>query len=293
MGQLKSVSLIEFVRFCRDNEVKQIATPLNTDLQDNVGALPLQKIDIPPMDEHAQRILAMRNNQELIEADLTKIIHQDPTLSTKIIVAANSPIYQLAQPCETLKRAIITIGAQKTLNIAIACALLKPFEGAMTKKYIDVYFNRSLTLAAIMQLVTRELQKHHRQLSHEKAYFIGLISEFGECIAAHCYSDDYQAIKTLAAMNPHCQQQHIERTVSSFTFSLLNQWVLKRWGLTTDILHALQHSSKSEYTLILDLTRSIYQYIQTSEYTDQAIYIAGQHHIDYFKLCEQIRERVA
>ena len=73
----------------------------------------------------ATQIIDLANDPEADINKIAKILSMDPAITTKILRIATSPMYGQSRKMENLRQAVIVIGLNATISLALSFSLLK------------------------------------------------------------------------------------------------------------------------------------------------------------------------
>ena len=74
---------------------------------------------MPAFPASVQRILAMTSNVNVAPKDLVQVIDHDPVLTMRILKVVNSAYYGLSKPIVSVKHAVVYIGINTILSVAV------------------------------------------------------------------------------------------------------------------------------------------------------------------------------
>jgi putative nucleotidyltransferase with HDIG domain len=159
---------------------------------DAVGALGstiiselLASIDkVPPFPVVANKLIEL-SSQPDVRADLVeRLVVQDPVIAAKVISAANSPFYGLANKVETVDHAIRVVGLREVSQIAIAAAAAAIFDTqervafeAMTAQQNAAWAHSLATARGSLWLAM------WLGADVQRAYIAGLLHDIGKPVA--------------------------------------------------------------------------------------------------------------
>ena len=76
----------------------------------------------------AVRIIDLANDPDADIDKIAEILSVDPAITIKILRIANSPIYAQQREMETLRQAVVVIGLNATICLALSFSLLKDLQ---------------------------------------------------------------------------------------------------------------------------------------------------------------------
>jgi HD-like signal output (HDOD) protein len=151
---------------------------------------------MPSLSITVTKVLEICNAPRTSPNDLNRVISLDPVLTGRVLNLINSAYYSLPKKVNSLTRAIIMLGLNTVVNLAVSTAILESLGGKGTFQALsmDGFWTHSLcvgvtakTLAAIKDVPLVELEE----------YFVaGLLHDLGKIPLNKRFSDEYvQALK--------------------------------------------------------------------------------------------------
>ena len=181
-------------------------------------------INLPSMPDVAQRIQQAFTQSHINVEAIAKIIQSDPAITAKLIMIANSALYQGAAQIDTLQQAIVRIGLEATRKQVIIYVVKELFDSssAQIKSKMQRLWIHSRRVAAF----SRVLAKQCKTVDPEQAQLAGLVHDLGEI-----------AILQHVADNPELYQDedklmHAIRNLRPQITSML----LHKWNFTDELV---------------------------------------------------------
>lgn len=175
--------------------------------------------------------------QPLDQLDLQEIVNlisQDESLASQCLHMANSPLFGVWQPVDSIRSAIALLGLQRMRDIATSCSLLKLLPGAAEAVNPKVFWEHSLACA----LVCRQFAHRIGFADSGKAYLGGLLHDLG--IVAHLWiiPKQFQSAYELARIQG-MPLHEAELITLGVTHCDTGKMVAERWRLTADLVAVL------------------------------------------------------
>jgi putative nucleotidyltransferase with HDIG domain len=168
-----------------------------------------------------------------------EVIEADPALAARIIRVANSAAYRAYEPCGSVSKAIVRIGATNVCDLAMAMSAMTFFQdlGGVGQKIRD----HSAGTAA----VARELAFHlGRAVTSPKVFLAGLLHDIGKLLLIQTGDAAYAALAgdNLAPNSLHLKEQ----AQWGYDHAILGGQVLLSWKLPEPIpqIVACHHQPK-------------------------------------------------
>lgn len=145
----------------------------------------LASIDkIPPFPVIANRLIEALERKDVRTDTIGSLVTQDAVIAVRILSVANSPVYALSTPVETLPLAIRKLGLEEISRIAIAAAAAAVFDVGERLAHDSVSRHQqavwSHSLATARGAAWLAMQ---RNADVQRAYVSGLIHDVGKAVA--------------------------------------------------------------------------------------------------------------
>src|SRR5437660_879733 len=111
--------------------VPQLREPL---LQE---APPERLCKLPVFRPVAVRLLALLAQEDVEISDVTSLLNSDPAFSAEVLTLANSSLYARQTRIDTVQRAIVCVGIERTRALAATVALQGIVCGIKSKAAVD------------------------------------------------------------------------------------------------------------------------------------------------------------
>ncbi len=136
----------------------------------------LSSINLPSPPGVAARIIEIAQDESVDMADVARAIGMDSALTSKILRIANSPLYAQRRKSENLRQALVVLGLNATLTLALSFSLVKSLRsGKPNGLNFDHYWRRSLLAAT----ASRALADALRLAQAEEYFLVGLLQDIG------------------------------------------------------------------------------------------------------------------
>ena len=127
------------------------------------------------------RIRSMLDDGQSDLEDIGRLIALDPSLSSKLLKLANSPLFRFESQIDSLAKAINIIGGEALYNLVMAETASSAFEHFSS----DVIDLRRFWLQSIYAaLVAKHLAKMVKIRGSERFFLLGLLHNLGELLVA-------------------------------------------------------------------------------------------------------------
>ncbi len=125
----------------------------------------------------ATQIIELANDPQADINKIAKILSMDPAITTKILRIANSPMYGQSRKMENLRQAVIVIGLNATISLALSFSLLKSWQDDGDEGGLDypLYWRRALLAATVSGVLARAAKLR----DSEELFLACLIQDIG------------------------------------------------------------------------------------------------------------------
>ena len=176
----------------------------------------------------ATQIVEFANHPDPDFNELSKILERDPAVAIKILRLANSPVYAQRRRIENLKQAVLVLGLDAAISMALSFSLLKSLprrnEEAEGLDY-PLFWRRSLLAASIGRIMATKVGIPYA----EELFLTCLIQDVGMVALDRTFPGVYDGL------GGHQVRQHIlidrEREKLKTDHAAVGAWLLKKWGL--------------------------------------------------------------
>ncbi len=138
----------------------------------------------------ATQIVQLANDPEADMNRISQVLAMDPAITTKILRIANSPMYAQQRKTENLRQAIVVLGLNATLSLALSFSLLKDWQQDTSKSGLDytLFWRRQLLSATVTRVLATSLGVREA----EELFLAALIQDQG-MMALDCVMPDLYA----------------------------------------------------------------------------------------------------
>ena len=145
---------------------------------------------LPSLPHVLVKLLQACRDEEICFDTLSDIISQDASLTTKVIKAANSPVYGRARHLNSLKHTLMFLGFDTIKSIAITASIKQFFSEYSNEKthFLKSFWLHSLTCATI----SRSLAELTSYPYPEEAYISGLLHDVGKLVIEPKMDEQYK-----------------------------------------------------------------------------------------------------
>ena len=242
------------------NEIQQeVLSGLN-----RLEALPT----LPSVAAHVFEIASAPNSSA---SDLTKVIVNDPSLTSKILKVVNSAFYGFPQKIGTVKHAVVVLGMNEIMDVAFGVAAAKAFEVTPIEGLFDpkAVWHHSMCTALIAQNLCQRIPKYEKQKLG--GFTAGLLHDFGKIFLAQNFHEIYTDIHIQGAKQG-LPLFELEEERLGLNHALIGELLASNWNLPEYLVQAIAFhhqpfsaSSHAELAALIGLADYLYYEATMSE----------------------------
>ena len=214
---------------------------MTTDIEAHTSLLDKQFLDrlekctnLPSPPAIAMRILDLSQDPDVDIGKVADIISMDPALVTKILRIANSPIYAIRRKIENLRQAIMLLGLDGTLTMALSFSLANSMHNNACQGFdYNHFWRRSLAVATCC----RRLSIVAGLNASEEMFLAGLLQDVGMLALDKLQPDFYQNLGVDQA--DHVRLQEKERELLGADHAVIGAWLMHKWRLPESFQYML------------------------------------------------------
>ena len=189
----------------------------------------------------AAQIINLVNDPEVDIKKITALLHCDPALSSKILRIANSPIYPYPKKVENLHQALMVLGLNATISLALSFSLTTALKQYVSPSLNYEFFWKRVLLSAT---AARAIGMTCRMVETEELYLASLLQDLGMLVLDQVFRDLYAK----EGLNHKCHSnllQH-EQAVLGITHAAVGSWLLTQWNFPDRFRMAIAGSDNPE-----------------------------------------------
>jgi diguanylate cyclase (GGDEF)-like protein len=208
-------------------------------LQDFENRLKAQ-IDFPSPSKVATEIIALARDPDIEMAKVAQAVGRDPAMTAKILRIANSAFYAQRRPSQNLRQALVIIGLNAALTLALSFSLVSSMR-ALKAAGIDYprFWRRSLLAAT----AARAFGEESKVGQSEDIFLAALLQDMAVLAIDRASRDFYSKLKQPATHSDWTayEIQHLGRDHAPYSAMLL-----KTWNLPDRICRAVEYSHEPQ-----------------------------------------------
>jgi putative nucleotidyltransferase with HDIG domain len=187
------------------------------------------KAKLPPLPGSVAKILNLIQDPEVQTIKLAKAVLCDPSLTTRILRLANSPIYYLQRKVTSIQKAIDVIGVRALYDMLMLNLANDSFANEIQYSVIGrMIWEHSLTVA----IYSRELSKTIGLRGSEEAFICGLLHDIGKIMLLRAEPEAYSDV-----LNKSTETELLQWEIETFGYEHgdVGAIVARGWKLPDDV----------------------------------------------------------
>ena len=195
---------------------------------------------LPAMPATAQKLLALPLDTDEGEAQMLKLIVQDPQISAKIISLANSPIMGVSRKLSTVSDAAMLLGLTRVKSVAVGIASMSHLAQSPAGKYFKPQdrWLHSMTVAIVMRPIAQAMPRNSRP-NEDQIFLAGLLHDIGFMALHHIDTEASDALHHQLLLQPERSILEIELETLGITHCYIGSQLARHWHLPEEIIAVL------------------------------------------------------
>jgi diguanylate cyclase (GGDEF)-like protein len=196
-------------------------------------------IDFPSPAGVAAQVVNVANDPDADLGRIAQVISLDPAISAKMLRTANSPFYGQRRKSQNLRQAIMVLGLNATITLALGFSLVKTFEQRSSAGIDYPRFWRRALLSAIAARAFAEVKKLP---SNEEMFLAALLQDIG-VLALDRHQDSFY--RDLPQGASHDETVAYERERLGCDHADVGAWLLRSWHVPSLLCDAVDASHRA------------------------------------------------
>ena len=188
----------------------------------------------PPV---AMRVIELAQNPEIDLGTVADAVSGDPAIAAKVMRIANSALYARRRQSSNLRQALIVLGLNATLTLALSFTLVATLRKAPPTGFdFDAYWRRAIVAATWGKLLASELGRRDAE-----EIFLGcLLQDIGMLAIDKIAPEVYEGISPFQLEHGRVAQH--EKTQIETDHRAIGSWMLEDWNMPESLVRAVSHS---------------------------------------------------
>jgi diguanylate cyclase (GGDEF)-like protein len=196
-------------------------------------------VSFPSPPTIAFQIIDLASDPEITAGKVAALISKDPGLAIKLLRVANSPMYSKRRKSDNLRQALVTLGLNAAVSLALGFSLVGTYQQAKDSGIDYVKFWRRAILGAA---AARLWAVRARVPNTEDVFLAGLLQDIAVLAIDRVQKGFYAELKSNAT---HLDLIEYEMARIGADHSALGAWLLRHWKLPEHLCSAIDSSHAS------------------------------------------------
>lgn len=204
--------------------------------------------ELPTLPTIAVQVLSLVQAKEVDIQELSATIHQDPSLSARILRIANSAFYRRGtRSIETIHRSIMLLGLNEIVDIISSISVLTtfPYDQSQDQSLRRSFWDHCVGTA----IIAKKLAANIGLPTEGREYVAGLLHDIGKIIMDEYYHEPFLAAHTLSNER-FCPMYEAEYEIMQTNHMEIGNILAHRWQLPDYVADAIlwhHQPSKARY----------------------------------------------
>jgi diguanylate cyclase (GGDEF)-like protein len=206
-----------------------------------------RSVNFPSPPGVATHIIELAQDPDIEMGKVAKALSMDSALATKILRIANSPLYAQRRKSENLRQALVVLGLNATLTLALSFSLVKSLRsGKSNGLSYGLYWRRALLAAT----AARALGDVMRQSLAEEIFLAALLQDVGMLALDKAVPDLYSQGESLQRNHSALAEHEIKRL--QVDHAHVGGWLMAQWNLPERLHRAISRSHRLDLSFSAD-----------------------------------------
>jgi diguanylate cyclase (GGDEF)-like protein len=185
----------------------------------------------------AMHVIQLAQDPEIDLGRVATAVSTDPAIAAKVMRIANSAMYARRRQSTNLRQALIVLGLNATLTLALSFTLVGTLRRDPPKGFdFNAYWRRGLLAATWAKLIATEFNRRDA----EEIFLAALLQDIGMLALDRIAPEVYAGITPFQL--DHARLCQHERSCVGTDHCAVGAWLLKSWNLPAQQIRAVQHS---------------------------------------------------
>ena len=202
----------------------------------------LENIDaLPAMPAIARKMLTLDLETETGEAQLLKLIAQDPQISAKVIGLSNASLFGAPGMISSVSDAAMRLGLTQVKSVAIGMATIAAFAKHAEGKFkVSDLWGHSITVAAVMRAIARRMPASIRP-AEDEIFLAGLLHDIGYNVIQYIDTPLSDALYERLRTDHDTPLADLEYDLLGTNHGDIGAHLGAHWGLPPQIIEVIRH----------------------------------------------------
>ncbi len=184
----------------------------------------------PPL---AAELMGLLNRGDYDPARVERLIESDPGMTARVLAVSNSAAFMARSRCESVRDALVRLGARTLADIVAGVAAVAMFEEARAPDPAGLKVKVRSHCVGVAAL-SRSLAKLWRFRGVDQVFLAGLLHDLGKLLSLECGEIAYHEMPAETLTEPN--RTHLcERRLVGYDHAILAAHVLSGWNFPESV----------------------------------------------------------
>jgi diguanylate cyclase (GGDEF)-like protein len=204
-------------------------------------------VNFPSPPGVASQIIELAQDPNIDMGKVAKVVSIDPALATKVLRIANSAVYAQRRRSESLRQALVVLGLNATLTLALSFSVVKSLKAGKPVGLNYPHFWRRTLLSGT---AARALGEATGQPLAEELFLSGLLQDIGMIALDRGVKDLYRDVGQ--QQSDHGAICDRERARLGVDHAEVGAWLMRQWNLPERLWSTIECSHVVESHRVID-----------------------------------------
>ncbi len=199
---------------------------------------------LPTLSTVASKLINIAGKEDTTIQDISKLISQDVSLSSKVLKVVNSSFYNFPNEVSTIQQAVAILGTNAVRSLVLSFSFLNMERPKFGKGFdYERFWEESLAAAVASKLIMSKVSK----VDPDEVFTVSLLQNLGKLIFACAYREQYdQILQDAGGSDQRLLELEAERIGA--THAYIGSEAAKHWKFPDSLtLPILYHQNPAAY----------------------------------------------
>jgi len=194
--------------------------------------------NLPTLPKAAMRIIEVAQQPEIDMGMVADAVSADPAIAAKVMRIANSALYARRRESSNLRQALITLGLNATLTLALSFTLVNKLRKDPTKGFdFNQYWKRAILAGSWSRMLASQIDF----VGAEEVFLVSLLQDIGMLAIDRVAPEVYADISPFEI--PHATLERHESNELGVNHCEVGAWLLADWNMPEVLVDTVLNSN--------------------------------------------------
>ncbi|MDR3724662.1 MAG: HDOD domain-containing protein [Terracidiphilus sp.] len=200
-----------------------------------MSSLPWAHLRLPPFPMVAMRVLQLVNKENAQLHQIAELISSDPAFASEVLTVANSPVYALHYPVNSIMQAVAVMGGNALQGMCVTVGVRAYLGKSMAQPSMKTLWRHNLACALLAQHLAAA-----SGLDKDTAYTAGILHDIGRAALAVIQPKEYSTLLAQHKGTPKSMME-CERELFGWDHCETGLELIKNWKLSEQFAVVIEH----------------------------------------------------